>query len=173
MGRQYNLLAFYLCIFCVALCFSSIYSNISLSWSVAPPVDIMLIIATASFVTGIIGFKYRKNWQAVIRSWFTVLISVLLSIILLLFVVFYSEGYQLINIAHSPDKHYTINLYRTNGGATTSFGIKGELNGPLWFKKPIYSQNRMDQAEIEWKNNYTVSINNHILNLKKGETYSD
>ncbi|XKF67543.1 DUF5412 domain-containing protein [Virgibacillus necropolis] len=64
-------------------------------------------------------------------------------------------------------------LYRTNGGAATSFGVVGELKGPLWFKKRVYSDYRMDHADVRWKNNHTVSINNHKINLGEGETYSD
>ncbi|WP_256464174.1 DUF5412 family protein [Halobacillus amylolyticus] len=48
---------------------------------------------------------------------------------------------------------------------------KGELNGPLWFKKRIYYQERTENVDVEWESNDTVSINNHILNLDEGDTY--
>lgn len=173
MGIRYNLWSFYLCLLCVVLTFYLIYSNVSTVWSVAPPVYILLLLAILSFVAGILGFKKNKSCLADVRSWFTVLVSLFLSFILLLVMVFIPEGKQLIDTTQSPDHNYTINIYRTNGGAATSFGIKGELDGPLWFRKTIYAQYRMDHADIKWKNNYTVSINNHKLNLHKGQTYSD
>ncbi len=173
MRRRFNLWAFYLCLFCVVLSLNSMFSNFTPIWSVAPPVKIILFFSISAFVIGIFGFKYKTGWMAICRSLFTVVVSMVLSLFLLMIGMFFSEGYQLINKTHSPDNSYTINLYRTNGGATTSFGIKGVLNGPLWFKKTIYFQDRMAQADVEWKNNNTVSINNHLLNLKKGETYTN
>jgi hypothetical protein len=47
------------------------------------------------------------------------------------------------------------------------------MDGPLWFEKTIYYDYRLDQVDVKWINNHTISINNHILDLKKGETYSD
>ncbi|WP_245676760.1 DUF5412 family protein [Bacillus solimangrovi] len=80
---------------------------------------------------------------------------------------------DLFQITHSPDGNYKIEFYLTNGGATTSFGVLGKLDGPLWFKKTINDDYHMDKADVEWINEHTISINNHILDLKKGETYSD
>ncbi len=71
----------------------------------------------------------------------------------------------------SPDGNYTIDFYRWDVGAAGTFGIRGELNGPLWCKKRIYYEIRTEKVDFEWVNNNTVSINNHILNLKEGDTY--
>ena len=76
-----------------------------------------------------------------------------------------------IKTVQSPDGNYTIDFYSYDAGATGSFGIRGELNGLLWFKKRIYHPDREEQVEVEWKNDSTVSINNHILNLSEGDTY--
>ncbi|RLQ93699.1 hypothetical protein D9X91_16885 [Falsibacillus albus] len=73
----------------------------------------------------------------------------------------------------SPDDNYKIEFYLTNGGATTSFGVIGKLDGPFWFKKTIYHAYPMDHVKVKWVDNHTVWINNHILDLKKGETYSE
>ena len=51
--------------------------------------------------------------------------------------------------------------------------MTGVLDGPLWFKKRIYYEDPMQEVDVEWENNYTVTINKHTLNLKKGEFYFD
>lgn len=84
----------------------------------------------------------------------------------------FPPGKKLIETTHSPNMQYVINIYLTNGGATTSYGIIGELNGLLWFKKQVFTDYKINYANVEWKNNYTVSINGHVLNLRKGQTYS-
>ncbi|MCY8233457.1 DUF5412 domain-containing protein [Priestia endophytica] len=86
-------------------------------------------------------------------------------------VLFIAE--DLFETTHSPDHNYKIEFYLINGGATTSFDVLGKLDGPLWFEKTVYDDYRMDHADVKWINNHTVSINNHILDLEKGETYSD
>lgn len=78
-----------------------------------------------------------------------------------------------IETTHSPEGDYTINLYTENGGAASSINVAGIIDGPLWFKKNIYDDMNMHKADVEWIDNYTVSINNHILNLNRGETFSD
>lgn len=154
-------------------CFNSFYASVNTIWSVAPPVYIILILTAAAFFMGVVGFRSITNRLTALRSWFTVLTSLFLSIILLAVVLFLPDAKQLIKTTHSSNDHYTINFYLTNGGAATSLGMIGELNGPLWFKKTIYSDYNMGHANIEWKNDVTISINSHVLHLNKGETYSD
>jgi hypothetical protein len=106
----------------------------------------------------------------------TVILSFLLSIVLFLAILLslfasWLGANEHIEIVHSPDGNYTIDFYRFDVGAAGSFGVRGELNGPLWGKKRIYYQNRVEEVEVEWENNTTISINNHILNLKDGDTY--
>lgn len=74
---------------------------------------------------------------------------------------------ELLTEESSPDGKYTVKAYITNGGATTSYAIRGELvfnekNGKL---HNIYWNNREEIAEISWVDNDTVIINNHILNV--------
>lgn len=76
-----------------------------------------------------------------------------------------------IKTVSSPEDNYTIDFYRFDAGAAGSFGVRGTLNGPLWSKKRIYYQQSVEQVEVEWENNSTISINNHLLNLKKGDTF--
>ena len=67
----------------------------------------------------------------------------------------------------SPDGTYTIKAYRNNGGATTSYSIRGELvfNKNNSKTKNIYWNYREDTAEIEWIDNDTVIINGHTLEV--------
>ena len=67
----------------------------------------------------------------------------------------------------SPDGTYTVKAYRNNGGATTSYSIRGELvfNKNNSKTKNIYWNYREDTAEIEWIDNDTVVINGHTLEV--------
>lgn len=67
----------------------------------------------------------------------------------------------------SPDGTYTLKAYLTNGGATTSFSIRGELvfNTQNGMAKNIYWNYREDTANIEWRDSDTVVINGHTLHV--------
>ena len=69
----------------------------------------------------------------------------------------------------SPDGTYTLKAYLANGGATTSYSIRGELvfNNRNGKTKNIYWNYREETANIEWKDNDTVVINGHTLNVPK------
>ncbi|PGZ97799.1 hypothetical protein COE51_13110 [Bacillus pseudomycoides] len=80
---------------------------------------------------------------------------------------------ELIQEVKSPNGTYTLNAYISNGGATTSFAVRGELifNKRKIFKtKNIYWNYKEDQANIEWKGEDTVIINGHTLHVPD-ETY--
>lgn len=175
MEKRYNLGSFYLILVCLGFAAYSLYSNIINTWLVAPPNYILLLMSLLAFALGIFGFNDKRNWRTKARSWFTVLLSSLTSIGLFLvisFTVFFSFGVnEHIKTTSSPDNKYIIDFYQWDAGAAGTFGIRGELNGPLWFKKRIYYRDKEEQVEVEWKNNSTVSINNRTLNLKEGETY--
>ncbi len=74
---------------------------------------------------------------------------------------------ELISQAQSPDGAYTLKAYRTNGGATVSHAIRGELNYNKIDKKPknIYWNYKEDKAMIEWIDEDTVVINSHELDV--------
>lgn len=176
MEKTYNLGSFYLLLICLGLAAYSLYSNISHSWLIAPPNSVLIIFSLLAFTLGIFGFKDNRSWRSKIRSWLTVILSFLLSIVLflaiLLMLLASSFGAnELVKTVQSPDNKYTIDFYYYDAGAAGSFGIRGELNGPLWFKKRIYYRDHEEEVEVEWKNNSTVIINNRTLNLKEGETY--
>ncbi|WP_342598308.1 DUF5412 domain-containing protein [Psychrobacillus sp. FSL H8-0483] len=67
----------------------------------------------------------------------------------------------------SPDGKYTLKAYVTNGGATTSNSVRGELvfNDEDNKTKNIYWNYREDTANITWTDNNTVVINGHSLDI--------
>ena len=79
---------------------------------------------------------------------------------------------ELINQSTSPDATYTVNAYLSNGGATVSYSVLGELVFNKENKRPkkIYWQYREENATIEWLDDSTVMINNVKLSLP-AETY--
>lgn len=177
MEKRSNRWAFNLLFLCFGLAMYSLFSNIiGTWWLIAPPNYILFISSSLAFALGIIGFKDKSNWRAKTRSWVTVIFSALLSIALflaILLTLFASllGANERIETVQSPDGSYTIDFYRYDAGAAGTFGVRGEINGPLWFKKRFYHQQRVEQIEVEWLDNNTVLINNHKLNLKEGETY--
>ena len=175
MGKRYNLWSFYLILVCLGLAAYSLYSNINNTWLVAPPIYILLLMSLLAFILGSFGFTDNRNWQTKARSWFTVILSSLTSIglfLVLSFTLIFSFGTnEHIKTVSSPDNKYIIDFYQWDAGEAGTFGIKGELNGPLWFKKRIYYKKRTENVEVEWKSNSKVSINNHILNLDVGDKY--
>lgn len=171
---KYNLLSYCLVILSILISSYSLYSNIRNTWLITPPNYIVLILCILAFVFSVKGLKNNTKWWHKIGNSLSILLSALLSIILasvIVITLFFSSGQKIINTTHSPDNNTTINFYRWDAGAMGTFGIRGELKGPLWFKKKIYYEVRTEQVEIEWINNQEVSINKHILNLDKGETY--
>lgn len=74
---------------------------------------------------------------------------------------------ELISELQSPNGTYTIKAYRTNGGATTSYAIRGELNFNKVnrFSKNIYWNYREGEANIQWVDDDTVIINGHELDV--------
>ena len=67
----------------------------------------------------------------------------------------------------SPDGAYTVKAYLTNGGATTSYSIRGELvqNKNSGKTKNIYWNSGEETADIEWAGQDTVVINGRALKV--------
>ena len=173
MGRNYNIWSFAACIVILALSFQSLNATYTHSWLLAPPALGLWILTVITFVSGIRGFRDKSSRGARWRSWLTVLISFFLSAIFLLGVAVNTFARVPIETTQSPDSNITIDFYTLNGGAATSISVVGIVNGPLWFTKRIYFDDKMHKANVEWINNHIVSINKHTLDLDKGEIYSD
>lgn len=74
---------------------------------------------------------------------------------------------EFISEVESPNGTYTIKAYLTNGGATTSYGIRGELNFNNSNKNPknIYWDYKIEKANIKWIDDDTVIINGVELSV--------
>ena len=146
------------------------------TWLISPPIYILLILAVLSLILGVKGLKDKRSWLTKTRSWLTISLALLLSISLFLvlsFTLLFSSigANEHIKTVSSPDDRYTIDFYRWDAGAAGTFGVRGELNGPLWFKKRIYYEQRIENIDVDWESDYKVLINNHTLDLKNGDTY--
>ena len=69
----------------------------------------------------------------------------------------------------SLDGKYTLKAYVTNGGATVSYAVRGELvfNQRNNKTKNIYWNYREETANITWTDNDTVVINGYSLEVPK------
>ncbi|WP_087456524.1 DUF5412 domain-containing protein [Tumebacillus avium] len=68
----------------------------------------------------------------------------------------------------SPNKTYTIDFYLVNGGATTDFSVRGELViNKTKERENIYWEYRTENVKAVWKDEYTVLINGHELDVRK------
>lgn len=76
---------------------------------------------------------------------------------------------ELIEQKTSLNGTYTIRAYKSDGGATTSYAILGELNFNKVNKRPknIYWNYREEKAVIEWIDDDTDIINGHELDVLK------
>lgn len=157
----------------IALSIQALYASYTHSWSVSPPALVLWLISVITFFIGISGFRDKSSRGARWRSWLTVLIAFPLSAIFLLGVLVNTFAREPIATSQSPDSKTTIDFYTLNGGAASSISVVGKVDGPLWFNKNIYYDSPMHKADVIWINNHVVSINNHTLNLDKGETFSD
>ncbi len=140
-------------------------------WVLAPPL-ITWVMAILAFVLAIVGLPNTRKWYLVVRGIVTLLFSLGLIILLLLPLARESfVGKELIHTTESPNGEYMVDFYRMNGGAATSFWIVGELDGPLWLKKTVFYDYRMDEVEVAWVDDTTLMANLHQFNLAEGEVY--
>lgn len=77
------------------------------------------------------------------------------------------EG-ELIDQIDSPSGEYSLRVYLVNGGATTSYAIRGELAYNQLDKKSknIYWNYKEETALVKWIDNNTVDINGHVIDVR-------
>lgn len=75
---------------------------------------------------------------------------------------------ELLFTSNSPHNAYILEIYRMNGGATTSYAIRGEIiDRKTGVRKKIYYQYRAGDAIVSWVNEHTVMINGKTLDVRK------
>ena len=120
--------------------------------------------------------EINKTKSKVIKG---ILFGVVITFILLFSSCSYGiyNAYNLLNDSHvvqvlkgstSPDGRYKIKAFRTSGGATVDFGVYCDLSIDGKTYEKIYTDYHVKDANIEWIDNDTVSINSHIIDLPDG-----
>ena len=75
---------------------------------------------------------------------------------------------ELLGETVSSDGKYKIEAYLINGGATVDWSVKCYLReGDI--KKEIYRDYHINEANMIWIDNNTISINNHNIDLPNGK----
>ncbi|AVK85468.1 hypothetical protein C3943_19035 [Lysinibacillus sp. B2A1] len=114
---------------------------------------------------------YRKA-LIILCVWFLFIVSIIGYGIYWLFFDWSRFKQELIAESTSPNGTYTVNAYVSDGGATTSYTVLGELvfNKENKKSKKIYWQYRENEADISWIDDETVKINGVTLDVPN-ETY--
>ena len=75
---------------------------------------------------------------------------------------------ELLGETVSSDGKYKVEAYLINGGATVDWSVKCYLReGEI--KKEIYRDYPINEANMIWIDNNTISINNHNIDLPNGK----
>lgn len=111
----------------------------------------------------------KRNTLIVLAS---ILVLVVLSISFGVYHFFYSMNAlpkgELVKTVESPDHLHEINIYLANGGATTDYTVRGEVEDLNSKDKwNIYWNYKETDSTAYWVNNSVVEINNHRLNIYK------
>lgn len=77
-------------------------------------------------------------------------------------------GGELISSSTSSDGNYTVKAYKSSGGATTNWTIKGVVQDNNDSKKRVIYWDEAKSAHIMWKDKNIVSINNKKIDVIKG-----
>ncbi|MCO7128178.1 DUF5412 domain-containing protein [Sporolactobacillus shoreicorticis] len=72
---------------------------------------------------------------------------------------------KLIKTANSPNNSNVLNIYLTNGGATTDYAVRGEIKNLENKKKWNIYWDKGENVNIDWINNDIVDVNGHKLNI--------
>lgn len=93
------------------------------------------------------------------------ILSFITCFIFILSIILYSDKVELLSSTISPNGKYRIDTFRSNCGATCSFGIIGELCDNKNKCKEIYRGYKEYSSYVYWIDNKTIFINNKILNV--------
>lgn len=80
---------------------------------------------------------------------------------------------DLIKKYYSPDKKYLVNIFRSSGGATTDFSVRGEVVYLLGKKdhsrdkRTFYWQYGIKDVNVMWVSSRVIDINGRKIDLEK------
>jgi hypothetical protein len=176
MNNNYSGWFIFYCVCALALILPYSYLANELNWwIITPPFYILFGLCIMVYVGLVRTYQQDtgswKRTRKVISRVFLWLMMIAFGLLTMLSVFTSLLGFEehLITTT-SPNETYTIDFYTWDAGAAGTFGIRGELNGPLWFTKNLYYKVREDTVEIEWIDEHQVKINKRLLNLKMNET---
>lgn len=101
----------------------------------------------------------------IVLSIFAIAITINLSRILYYFTfhsTFFLPKGELVEKIDSPDKSYTAMIYRVNQD-----GLRVDVKRSFFRKKIIYWSWREADINVSWVDDYTISINDRILDVTK------
>lgn len=112
-----------------------------------------------------------KRKKRVIKSVIILFVLVVL-VFSLVYQLFYSMDHlpkgDIMGSFESPDQSYAVNMYLYNGGATSSYAVRGELIITQTGKrKNIYWKYKEEKSVVIWINDSMVSINGIILDVTR------
>jgi len=76
--------------------------------------------------------------------------------------IFTPKGEYLYSV-NSPYNGNRVNIYLFNGGATTGYFLRGEVEFENGKKRNIYFNEDEEIAKINWINSSSLIINNHLI----------
>ena len=78
------------------------------------------------------------------------------------------KGQDVLQEVPSPDRTYTVTLYRNNGGATTSYSILGTVKeNETGKERNVYWMYPCEEGQVQWIDDVTVIINGVELDVRK------
>lgn len=139
------------------------------TWQVTPGYFLFVFLLISIFLLKM-AFK-KKNVQTIPQKLLislTILLNLFVTIVLCIYLFFFllfPRSFDLIETQTSPNEKIQLNFYSFDAGGMGTFGIIGEVNGPLWFKKRIYYETHVEDVHIEWIDNDTLFINKVLVEL--------
>lgn len=143
-------------------------------WRIIPGYFVYIFYLISVFL---VVMAFQKKHIKTVPQKFLIIIPILINIVLTVILCIYlffsmaiGRSFPLIQTETSPDEKIELNFYSFDAGGMGTFGVIGEVNGPLWFKKRIYYEKRIQDIEIEWIDNDTLLINKQLIELKEAGT---
>lgn len=134
----------------------------------------VLFLLFIPWVLFINGFFLKHLISKIINTIVFIIPSILsipIAFIIIIGLVTFSWKYAFVQIHDYNFKSYSISVYRTDGGATTSYGVvvrqEKEVIFGLLLVKNLYSKYHRDDIPIKILNNHEIEIEGKRIRLKR------
>lgn len=120
------------------------------------------------------GNDYKEIKRIKRKSMIAFILALLILLMLVSGIVFlkniFSPSLELIDKTVSKDGKYKVEAYLVNGGATVDWAVRCYLKVDNKLgKKMIYNDYHIESAIMSWKDEDTIIINGHIIDLPDGK----